>query len=110
VVRIRLHAELVERSVPVLLRGAILSRIDGMEGPISAVVFEVVVGLMSGLVFPGWSVEAFTFLEKWPGLLVSTLKVSILKVSFLEALLEARTPAGNLLKINPLRSFRRSPH
>jgi hypothetical protein len=88
VVRIRLHAELVERSVPVLLGGAILFRIDDMEGPISAVVFEVVVGLMSGLVFPGWSVEAFTFLEKWPGLLVS-----ILKVNFLEALLEARIPA-----------------
>jgi hypothetical protein len=79
VVTIRLHAELVEGSVPVLVRGSILGRVDGVERSISAVGFRVVVRLMSGLVFLGWCVEMFTFLEEWPRLLVRISDINFIK-------------------------------
>lgn len=60
------YAQLVECSVPVLVRGCIFGRVGVMEGSVGTVGFWVVVGLMLGLVFLCWSVEAFTFLEEWP--------------------------------------------
>jgi hypothetical protein len=69
----RLHTKLVEGGVPVLVRGSIFARVDGVERSISAVGFGVVVCLVLGLIFLSWGVEVFTFLEKGPGPLVSNL-------------------------------------
>lgn len=57
--------------MPVLVRSSILCRVGGVKRSVSAVGFGVVVCMMSGLVFLGWWMEVFTFLEKWPGWLVS---------------------------------------
>jgi hypothetical protein len=71
-----LDAELVEGSMPVLVRSSILCRVDGVKRSISAVGFGVVVRVMSGLVFLGWWMEAFIFLEEWPRQLVSISDIS----------------------------------
>ena len=47
-----------------------------MERSVSSVGFGVVVRLMFGLVFLGWCVEAFAFLEVWPRLLVRTYEIN----------------------------------
>ena len=49
--------------MPVLMRGSVLGRIDGLERAIGSVEFEFVVGLMLGLMVVAWYMEMLAFLE-----------------------------------------------
>ncbi len=55
--------------MPVLVRGSVFRGVYGLKRSISSVEFELMVGLMLGLVVFVWHVEMFTLFEEWSDIL-----------------------------------------
>jgi hypothetical protein len=68
---IGVNAKLVQRGMPMLVRGPIMGRVYTFDWASGAVVLGVADRFILFLMFGIWCVEVFAFLEKWPSLNVS---------------------------------------